>query len=571
MRVPQENCLACFPCFTFILCISSLISFFQQRLPFGHEEWTPFVATKLPWTPLTPAYGCEEFGIPVPRKNAEAWRHFDVVGLVKQNYASLTQGNGVELTLSEAMVSDYKDKLIRSGGWLEDAACRARLVYINGRFAPQLSKSAEIAKNVQDIEKLSDTTKQWLSRLTDGFTDELVVPVPFNGKMMTSYKKLSGPDHSMGDPYTQFAINTQHGTACFTALNAMFTGAIAYIHVPEGNQGGDEPVLVVNAVTKDGGAADGVDGVAFHPRCLVVAESNSTLSFVQTTVDLDTEAKHYPKLFNGYTQVFVKEDANVSHSILEESGGIVTPQVDKNDRDIPKGEPRPRAIEAERPALKDAHFDTVDVHVMGERGSYEGALMSVGGSGMIRFGVYISLLCPAANARLSGFSLAGGLQNSEVKTNIQHIAQGTTSEQIQKTMLGGRANTSFRGRIRVEQSAQQTDGNQLSRTVHLSDKSSAWNVPSLEVVADDVKCTHGATVTDLPEEELLYLRSRGLDRTMARSLLMFAFANEVCKVVHPSMSNALGTNEGLQKRLIERLENLVPQGDRAVMGDFQSV
>jgi len=137
-------------------------------------------------------------------------------------------------------------------------------------------------------------------------------------------------------------------------------------------------------------------------------------------------------------------------------------------------------------------------------------------------------------------------------------------------MIGGRATGAFRGRIRVEQSAQQTDSKQISRTILLSDKSRAWSVPSLEIIADDVQCTHGSTVSDLSEEELFYLRSRGLDTSMSRNLLMYAFAADVCSSVDPAMLTSLDSDEGLQKRLIERLNNVVPQGERAIKGEFQS-
>jgi Fe-S cluster assembly protein SufD len=138
-------------------------------------------------------------------------------------------------------------------------------------------------------------------------------------------------------------------------------------------------------------------------------------------------------------------------------------------------------------------------------------------------------------------------------------------------MIGGRATGAFRGRIRVEQSAQQTDSQQLSRSVLLSDRSRAWAVPSLEIIADDVKCTHGATVSDLSEEELFYLRSRGIGRTLARNLLMYAYANDICTCVDPAMLTSLDSDRGLQKRLIERLQNVVPRGDRAVKAEFQSI
>jgi Fe-S cluster assembly protein SufD len=138
-------------------------------------------------------------------------------------------------------------------------------------------------------------------------------------------------------------------------------------------------------------------------------------------------------------------------------------------------------------------------------------------------------------------------------------------------MIGGRATGAFRGRIRVEQSAQQTDSQQLSRSVLLSDKARAWAVPSLEIIADDVKCSHGTTVSDLSEDELFYLQSRGLDQQRARNLLMYAFASDVATLVEPPMLGAVDSEEGLQNRLIRRLENLVPQVQRAIQGDFQSI
>lgn len=549
----------------------------QERLPRDDEEWTPYVSTKLPWTPLTPAFGLEEFGLPTPRRNAEAWRHFDVASMVAQDYSGVCQGNGEVLTLTDDEVESYRTILEQSGGWLSDDACQGRLVYINGRFVPQLSMETDLATNIGEIDSATENVKNFLSRLTDGFTDELVVPVPLGQDMYgTSLKKLSGPDHKIGNATTQFAINTQQGTACFAALNTRRTGAVAYVHTPMGydedkHETETKPVLVLNAVTKSGGAGTDDKGVSYHPRCLVVADDNSRLSVVQSTVDLDDGSEPVPKLHNGYTQVFVKGGANVTHSYLEESGGTVTPGVEKGDDAFAEGEPIARFVEAERPAMKDTHLEAIDVHVMGEEGSYEGTVMSVGGSGRIRIALSVSLLRPRASAKINGFSLSGGAQRTDIKTNIHHAAQGTISEQIQKNMIGGRATGSFRGRIRVEQSAQQTDSQQLCRTVLLSDRSRAWAVPSLEIVADDVKCTHGATVSDLSEEELFYLRSRGLDTSLARNLLMYAFADDICRTVDPAMLTSVDSDRGLQKRVIDRLQNVVPQGERAIKGEFQSI
>ena len=465
-----------------------------------------------------------------------------------------------------------------NGGWLSDDDCSARLVYINGRFAPQLSKSTDHVRNLSSLGDSSEEVVSYLERLTDGFTDTLAAPVPAGEDIeWTSYKKLSGPDHKIGEPTTQFAINTQQGTACFAALNTIRTGAVAFVDVPADTDNDVEqpkPVLIVNAVTRDGGASgDANSGVSFHPRCLAIAGKGSRLSLVQSCVDLDQDESlsHRPKLYNGYTQVFVKENANVTHSYLEESGGLVTSSTEQSDDESAEGKPLPREVESKRPELKDSHLEAVDVHIMGDEAGYEGTVMSVGGSGRVRIAHSVTLLKPGTRAKINGFSLSGGAQRTECKTNIHHIAQGTSSEQIQKNMIGGRATGSFRGRIRVEQSAQQTDSQQLARSILLSDRSRAWSVPSLEIIADDVQCTHGATVSDLSEEELFYLRSRGLDRALSRNLLMYAFAGDVCACVDPAMIEAVDSDKGLQKRVIRRLENVVPRGDRAIQGEFQSV
>jgi len=550
----------------------------EEELPKDHEEWTPYVATQLPWTPLTPAFGLEEFGLPIPRRKAESWCHFDVSGMVNQDYSEVNEKNGEVLELSDEDVADYRKKLEKGGSWIPDDKCQGRLVYINGRFSPQLSKENDLAGNIGEInEDVSEEVKTYLSRLTDGFSDELPVPVP-TGKDMycTSYKKLGGADHAVGEATSQFAINTQQGTACFAALNTRRTGGVAYVRVPDGHENDKDaenrkPVLILNAVTNNGGTASGCEGVSFHPRALVVAGKESCLSVVQACVDLDDGDDHVPKLYNGFTQMIVKEGANVTHSFLEESGGMVTAGVEKSDGEFGEDEPVARVVEAERPALKDTHLDCVDVQCIGDDSSYEGILMSVGGSGRIRVAHSVSLLKPRAHAKVYGFFLSGGAQRHDCKTNIHHAGQGTTSEQIQKNMIGGRATGAFRGRIRVEQSAQQTDSQQISRTILLSDKSRAWSVPSLEIIADDVQCTHGSTVSDLSEEELFYLRSRGLDTSLSRNLLMYAFAADVCSSVDPAMLTSVDSDEGLQKRLIERLNNVVPQGERAVKGEFQSV
>ena len=106
----------------------------------------------------------------------------------------------------------------------------------------------------------------------------------------------------------------------------------------------------------------------------------------------------------------------------------------------------------------------------------------------------------------------------------------------------------------------------------LSDHARIWATPSLEIIADDVQCTHGATVSDLSEEELFYLRSRGLDSITSRNLLMYAFVEEIGNSVDKTIAGGFDDESGLRQRIIRRLENLVPEGKKTLVGgEFQSV
>jgi Fe-S cluster assembly scaffold protein SufB len=630
----------------------------------SHEDWTPYMSTRLPWSVLSPAYGTEQFGLPTPRRNAEAWRQFDVAGLVSipicaahrhDDDSSSSSSSRTEMdNLTELQQERLQTHLQRVGGWLDNDECEARLIYVNGMYCPQLSQESNCVRNVASARELllkdDDSSQQawasWatplLAHLPDGHTDALLAAVPMQrgAPSLTSFQSLSKPNHQVGAATSQFAVNTQQGTACFAALNTLACRNLALVRVTtaaaaaaatansKGNEQSDEtkeaprrPILIVHAVTNDGGvpvgametdstnsndtnadndaqveaaAAPTMMGVAIHPRTVIVAEAHAHASIVQQSVsipnaalfgsDVDDEAVwHRPVLVNGYTQILIHDHANVTHTYVEESGGLPvrgTEQSSSSWKDN-DDEPHPRVTEAQRPALQNTVLETLDVHCAGAESSYTGTVLGMGGNGRTRLATAISLLHPTAQCSWSGLSLVSGACRTEMKTTLHHIADHTTSRQLHKTLVGGRATSSFRGRIRVEQSAQQTNAQQLSRTVLLTDTCRAWTVPSLEIIADDVQCTHGATVSDLSEEELFYLRSRGLDITAARNLLMYAFGNDVLNQVPAAVLGRLSLDKndetslngggGLQGRILQRLENMVPTGERAIQGEYQSV
>ena len=103
----------------------------EPVINYGEEELTPYVVRRLPTSPLYPAYGLETYGLPVPRRGAEAWRHFDVNGLIAVDYSGRPEGVGTDKDLSEKEVEEVVASLKSKGAWLDDDSCDGRLVYIN--------------------------------------------------------------------------------------------------------------------------------------------------------------------------------------------------------------------------------------------------------------------------------------------------------------------------------------------------------------------------------------------------------------------------------------------------------
>jgi Fe-S cluster assembly protein SufD len=144
--------------------------------------------------------------------------------------------------------------------------------------------------------------------------------------------------------------------------------------------------------------------------------------------------------------------------------------------------------------------------------------------------------------------LAVGTQHIDNTTRVIHRAPGCPSHQLFKTVLDEQAHGIFQGTLFVERSGQKTAAYQMSRALMLSDRAAMDNKPELEIYADDVKCGHGATIGDIDETALFYLKSRGIDDATARRLLIEAFLGEVAATVE---NQAL--REGLEERLFDKL------------------
>jgi Fe-S cluster assembly protein SufD len=132
-----------------------------------------------------------------------------------------------------------------------------------------------------------------------------------------------------------------------------------------------------------------------------------------------------------------------------------------------------------------------------------------------------------AECTLNGLYQAGGQQLVDNHTFIDHAYPHCASHELYKGILDGKARGVFNGKIYVRQDAQKTDAKQTNQTLLLSDDATINTKPQLEIYADDVKCTHGATVGQLDAESIFYLRTRGVGLAEARSLLTYAFANDI--------------------------------------------
>jgi Fe-S cluster assembly protein SufD len=134
---------------------------------------------------------------------------------------------------------------------------------------------------------------------------------------------------------------------------------------------------------------------------------------------------------------------------------------------------------------------------------------------------------PGAACSFDGLYLAGETQHVDHHTTIDHRQPRGTSRELYKGILAGRASGVFNGKVFVRPDAQQTDAQQMNQNLLLSDDAQIDTKPQLEIFADDVRCSHGATIGQLDEDAVFYLRARGIDRAEARRMLIVAFANEL--------------------------------------------
>jgi Fe-S cluster assembly protein SufD len=153
------------------------------------------------------------------------------------------------------------------------------------------------------------------------------------------------------------------------------------------------------------------------------------------------------------------------------------------------------------------------------------------GARLSRTNVYTTMASTGAEARLNGLYLLDGEQHCDHQTFVHHAAEACASRELYKGILDGSSHGVFNGKVLVDAIAQKTDGKQTNHALLLSEHARVDTKPQLEIFADDVKCTHGATVGRLDDTALFYLKSRGINQNTARALLTYAFAAGVLETI----------------------------------------
>lgn len=179
----------------------------------------------------------------------------------------------------------------------------------------------------------------------------------------------------------------------------------------------------------------------------------------------------------------------------------------------------------------DKSVHTNMVSLQSQRDSnYNGFALNLGGK-LARHEIHAVMNGENSEISFNGLNLLDGDQHGDTTIVIEHAAPNCISNQYYRTLLDGKAKGVFQGKVHVHQIAQKTDGYQLSNAILLSDKAEMDTKPELEIYADDVKCSHGATTGQLDTEPLFYLRSRGLTEAQAKMLLLEAFLSEVIEKI----------------------------------------
>ena len=269
----------------------------------------------------------------------------------------------------------------------------------------------------------------------------------------------------------------------FCALNTAFIEDGAYVYLPRRTVVEAPICLLFISVPGDGPRMA-------HPRNLMVAEDETEASVVEDYISLGGGVF----FSNVVTELVAGENAVISHHLIE-----------REDR---------QAFNISTLRTQQARSANVSSHSV------------LLGGALVRHNVHPVLAGEGGECLINGLFIGAGSQHMDNYMLVEHASPHCSSRQFYNGILDAHSHGVFHGRIIVHKGAQKTDAKQTNRNLLLSDDAQIDTKPQLEIYADDVKCTHGATIGQVEENALFYMRSRGIDEAAARRLLLLAFANE---------------------------------------------
>jgi Fe-S cluster assembly protein SufD len=322
----------------------------------------------------------------------------------------------------------------------------SRLTFVNGIYAPELSAVSNLSEEIL-VTNLANLPEEYTAKAQ------------------------------------QYLAQAEGALEVFTALNTAGMQDAAVIWVSK-NAVIETPIHLVYITAGEGAIS--------LPRCLVIAETGSQVSFVEEFYHRDIEGAYFT---NAVTEIWISENASVSHTRVQKEGH--------------------KAFHIAKTAVTQARYSR-----------YTCNAINIGAS-LGRHNLEILQTGEQTETTLNGLAMIKGEQTADMHSAIALNHPYGVCNQLQKNIVGDKAHAIFNGKVFVPKPAQQTDAAQLNRNLLLSSKARVDTKPQLEITADNVKCAHGATVSQLEDDEIFYLQSRGINENDSRNLLINAFATEI--------------------------------------------
>ncbi|RBP53631.1 Fe-S cluster assembly protein SufD [Arenicella xantha] len=322
--------------------------------------------------------------------------------------------------------------------------------------------------------------------IVDGFVDLAASTLPSMQGVTVNRLSDVWQDASVQEAFGTTLPSEQHG---FTALNTAYAQDGYVLQL---SQGAVVEMLEIVFINQHSQAVS-------HARNLIIAAANSQCTVVERHCVSSDANDDMTYLSNTLTEIIAGDNAHIDHYKIQQHG--------------------------------DSAFHMGGVFINQARSSQVKS-HNIALSGLVtRNDIHSNLQGSGAHIEMNGLVLGQGRQHIDNHTQVNHLEPSCSSDEYYKTVLSDHSRSVFRGRIVVAQDAQLTIADQQNNNLLLSGNAEADTKPQLEIYADDVKCSHGATVGQLDPKSVFYLKSRGINSEQANALLTFAFANQVIERV----------------------------------------